>query len=101
MKRHSYWIGLAALLILIAVFLVFSPLVAAVIGSPMNWDAYARALREVAAPIASSAYAGVISALVAAMIGVPFGLLTERSGPRVLSFCRALGLLVFMVPPYL
>lgn len=80
--------------------IIFSPLVAALLGTGLETHALAEAFRSVARPLGGSSETALVSALVALLLGVPFAILVERSRPGLRRVFWALGLIVLMVPPY-
>jgi iron(III) transport system permease protein len=92
---------LAAVAVLIAVAIVFSPLAAALVGTGLNPRAIAAAFRGITGPLGGSMGMAAVGAAVALVIGVPFALLVEhvRRGARRTFW--VVGLLVLMVPPYI
>lgn len=92
--------SLVAAAILVAVFVVLSPLMAALLGTGLRAGEIASAFDGVAGALGRSAGFATVGAAVALVLGVPFAMLVEgmRAGPRRLAW--ALGLLVLMVPPY-
>ena len=91
---------LAAVAILLAGAVVFSPLVAALVASGAGTQAWGKAFQGVAGPIGGSVGAAWVSGSVAILLGVPFAILVERSQPGLRRVFWALGLLVLIVPPY-
>ncbi|WP_165223984.1 ABC transporter permease [Aquisphaera insulae] len=91
----------AAAAILLAAFLVLSPLLAALFGAGPWGPTSSSAFAGIAGPLGGSACSALVAALVALLLGVPFALLVERlgAGPRRVAW--TLGLLALMVPPYL
>jgi iron(III) transport system permease protein len=98
-KTVSRVIALAALAL--AGGLVFSPLLASLLGTNLHGEALADAFRGMLKPYAVSAGSAFASAVAALALGVPFALLVERSQPPLKRLSWALGLLVLMVPPYI
>lgn len=98
MRTPSKLVVAAAIPMAFAV--VFSPLLAALLGAGLRGRAVSSAFVGIAGPLAGSAGSALVAALVALALGVPFALLVERSRaiPRRLSW--TLGLLVLMMPPY-
>ena len=80
--------------------IVFSPLLAALLGTGLETHLLADAFRSVARPLGGSSETALVSALVALILGVPFAILVERSRPGLRRIFWALGLIVLMVPPY-
>jgi iron(III) transport system permease protein len=81
--------------------IVFSPLLAALLGTGMKTQALADAFRSVARPLGGSVETALASAVVALLLGGPFAILVERSRPGLRRIFWALGLMVLMVPPYI
>jgi iron(III) transport system permease protein len=92
---------LAVATIFLAVVIVFSPLVAALVGTGLETHALAAAFRSIAGPLAGSSVTALVSALVALVLGVPFAILIERTRPGLSRVFWTLGLLVLMIPPYI
>ena len=92
---------LAAVALLMAAAIIFSPLAAALLGSGLNREALAEAFRSISGPLYKSAGLALTSAVTALFLGAPFAILVERSRPWLRRVLWALGLLVFMVPPYI
>ncbi len=92
---------LAAAAIFLAGAIVFSPLLAALLGTGLETHALSDAFRSVARPLGGSAETALASALVALLLGVPFAILVDRSRPGLRRVFWALGLMVLMVPPYI
>ena len=95
---------LAAAAMVIAAAIVFSPLVAALVGTGLDAHALGAAMRTVAGPLGGlggSVETALVSALVALLLGVPFAILVERSRPGLRRVCWSLGLMVLIIPPYI
>ena len=92
---------LAPSAVFLAAAIVFSPLLAALLGTGLNPHALGRAFHTAARPLGGSAETAMVSALVALLLGVPFAILVERSRPGLRRVFWALGLLVLMIPPYI
>ncbi len=90
----------AITLILVAVAVVFSPLVAALTGTGLNATALAAASDGLATPVGRSVGMAAVAAVVALALGVPFALVVDRCRPGVRRVCWAVGLLALVVPPY-
>ena len=86
---------------LLAAGLIFSPLLAAVLGTHLKRYAVMASFHGVAGPSLTSIEAACASAVFAVVLGTPFAILVERSGPSLKHALWALGLLVLMIPPYL
>ena len=96
----------AAALVLLAVTVVFSPLVAALVGTAVEASSVATFagvanFHGLARTLTGSALTALISALTALVLGVPFALLVERTRPGLKRLFWTFGLLVLMVPPYI
>jgi iron(III) transport system permease protein len=92
---------LAVAAIFLAGAIVFSPLLAALLGTGLEARALAEAFRSVARPLLGSSETALASALVALLLGVPFAILVERTRPGLRRVLWAPGLMVLMVPPYI
>jgi iron(III) transport system permease protein len=99
MRAADRIVAAAALLAVTAI--VFSPLVAALVATDLPGAGMAESFRGLAGPYAESAGSAFVSAIVSLLIGVPFALFVERSLPRIKTVLWSLGLLVFIVPPYI
>ncbi len=99
MKALTRILAVAAMLF--AAALIFSPLLVALFGSGLRWEALAEAFRGIAGPLGKSAGLAAVGAFTALLLGVPFAILVERSRPSVRRILWTFGLLVFMVPPYI
>jgi iron(III) transport system permease protein len=91
---------LAAAAISLAGAIIFSPLLASLLGTGLEKHALAEVFRSVARPLGGSSETALVSALVAVLLGVPFAILVERSRPGLRRVLWALGLIILMVPPY-
>ncbi len=98
MKAFPRILAIAA--ISLAGAIVFSPLLAALLGTGLETHALAEAFGSVARPLGRSAETAVVSAVVALLLGAPFAILVERSRPGLRRLFWVLGLIVLMVPPY-
>jgi iron(III) transport system permease protein len=92
---------LAALGVSLAGAIVFSPLVAALLGADLHAGALGRALHGLSTPLLVSLATALAAAVYALLVGTPFALLVERVRPSLRRALWALGLLVLMVPPYM
>jgi iron(III) transport system permease protein len=99
MKPAPQLLVIAALLLTVAV--VFSPLLAALFGTGLRFEALPAAFSGISGPLSGSVGTSCMSALIAILIGAPFAILVERSHRRLRHVFWALGLLVLMVPPYI
>lgn len=93
--------ALAVLLILGALGLVFSPLVATLAGTGLRPGQLLPALREATGPLGGSVVTALYSGGVSLLLGLPFALCVEKAGRTWRRIFWAGGLLVLMVPPYL
>jgi len=91
----------AALAILLAGAIVFSPLLAALGGTGLDARHLADAFGSAPRPLVRSIGMAFISGLVSLLWGVPFALLVDRSSPALRRILWSLGLMVLMVPPYI
>jgi iron(III) transport system permease protein len=98
MKTFSRVLAIAA--VFLAGTIVFSPLLAALLGTGLETHTLADAFRSIGRPLGGSSETALISALVALLLGVPFAILVERSRPGLRRVFWALGLIVLMAPPY-
>lgn len=81
--------------------LIFSPLLATVLGTPFEWSAVGAAFHGCAAPSLASLGSALVSAAVAVCLGTPFAILVARARTRLRRGLWSLGLLVLIVPPYM
>ena len=86
---------------LLGVAIVFSPLVAALIGVDSKTTGQSELFHGAGRPLCISALSALTSAMVALALGVPFAILTEKARPLVRHLVWVLGLLALMVPPYM
>lgn len=92
--------ALAAAAVLLSFAVVFSPFLAALIGT--GWHGRpAGSFLGMAGPLGVSVGSGLAAAAVALLLGVPFALLVERSRAGLRRASWTLGLLVLMMPPYI
>ena len=87
--------------LLLAIGLIFAPLLATVLGTDLKLSVVAASFRGVGGPSVTSIGAACASAVFAVLLGTPFAVLVERSAPKVKRGLWALGLLVLMIPPYM
>jgi len=88
-------------IILLAVAIVFSPLLAAFFGTSLNSHLLAVAFRGSIGPLGGTIGMALVSATMSFLLGVPFAILVERSRPLLRRIGWTLGLVVLMVPPYI
>lgn len=93
--------SLAASVILLAAFVVLSPLLAALFGTGLQGQATMAAFEGIVEPLRGSVYSAMTGALIALLLGVPFALLVERSRAGLRRVSWTLGLLALMMPPYI
>ena len=93
--------GVAAIAVLFAAAIAFSPLLAALFGTGLQARGLVAAIPGMVKPFGGSAGSALVSAVVALLLGVPFAILVERSRPGLRRAAWALGLLVLMIPPYI
>jgi iron(III) transport system permease protein len=98
MKTFSRVLAIAA--VFLAGTIVFSPLLAALLGTGLQTHTLSDAFRSLGRPLGGSSETALVSALVALLLGVPFAILVERSRPGLRRVFWAFGLIVLMVPPY-
>lgn len=91
----------AAIGLLLAAGLVFSPLLAALFGTGLRGQTLLQAMSDEGKPLGRTAGSAAVAMAVALVLGGPFAVLVERSRPRVRRICWTLGLLVLIVPPYI
>jgi iron(III) transport system permease protein len=92
---------IAAIALLIAGGIVFSPLLAALFGTGLQAHDLAPSFRSILRSYGASMKSASFSAVVALLLGAPFAMLVERARPRLCRVFWALGLLVLMIPPYI
>jgi len=90
-----------ALVALLGLAVVFSPLVAALAGIDPRSAQGSILSVGIGRPLALSAACGLAAALVALVLGVPFAILIERARPGPRFVLWALGLFTLIVPPYI
>lgn len=89
---------LAIAAVTVAAAIVYSPLVAALVGTGM--PTVRPTFDEFAMPLARSAGSAVVAAAVALALGGGFALAVDRARPAVRRICWGLGLAVLVMPPY-
>ena len=99
MRRLAFILPAAAT-VAVAVFVVFSPLVAALAGTGLGARGLSAALDGLAKPMGRSDGMAAAAAAVALVLGLPFAVLVDRCRVGVRRACWAAGLAALVVPPY-